>query len=94
MFLFIYIILLFTVLIFAGKYKCIILLSSSNIISYANLTVELRARQLLHSTYRLFIGSVVLQTIGIGMQGLAFARFASDGVGLPTIKDAGYFNFQ
>ncbi|XP_059482312.1 transmembrane protein 145 [Neocloeon triangulifer] len=53
--------------------------------------VELRSRQLLHTTYRQFIVSVALQTVGIGMLGLAYARYAGDGIGNPLLKDAGRF---
>ncbi|CAB3373468.1 Hypothetical predicted protein [Cloeon dipterum] len=53
--------------------------------------VELRSRQLLHTTYRQFIVSVMLQTLGIGTQGFSYARYAGDGIGSPLLKDIGRF---
>lgn len=52
-------------------------------------SVELKSRQLLHSTYKLFAFSVILQEVGITLQCAAYVRYAYDGVGFPIIKTLG-----
>lgn len=52
-------------------------------------TVELKARQFLHATYKLFIASVSLQLIGIMAQCTSYLRYASDGVGYTRLKNFG-----
>ncbi|XP_075218044.1 transmembrane protein 145-like isoform X2 [Lycorma delicatula] len=54
-------------------------------------SMELKARQLLHSTYKLFAASVILQECGIFNQCIAYTRYAEDGVGLPISRDIGRF---
>lgn len=54
-----------------------------------NFSVELKSRQLLHSTYKLFTLSVILQEAGIAFLCAAYIRYALDGVGFPTIKTIG-----
>ncbi|XP_073978128.1 transmembrane protein 145-like isoform X2 [Rhodnius prolixus] len=54
-------------------------------------SMELKARQLLHSTYKLFAISVYLQEAGIFIQSLAYVRYAVDGVGIPRIRNLGRF---
>nr|XP_018918089.1 PREDICTED: transmembrane protein 145-like [Bemisia tabaci] len=50
---------------------------------------ELKSRQLLHSTYKLFNYSVITQEIGILFQGYALLNFALNGTGLPRVKNLG-----
>ncbi|VVC97454.1 unnamed protein product, partial [Leptidea sinapis] len=54
-------------------------------------SVELRSRHLLHSTYKLFLISIVVQHCGVLMQALAGIRYASNGVGAPYAKVFGQF---
>ncbi|XP_038219824.1 transmembrane protein 145-like [Zerene cesonia] len=54
-------------------------------------SVELRSRHLLHSTYKLFLISIVAQHCGVLMQALANIRYASNGVGAPNSKIIGQF---
>ncbi|CAG4967306.1 unnamed protein product [Colias eurytheme] len=54
-------------------------------------SVELRSRHLLHSTYKLFLISIVAQHCGVLMQALANIRYASNGVGAPNAKIFGQF---
>ncbi|EFX77644.1 hypothetical protein DAPPUDRAFT_54015 [Daphnia pulex] len=42
---------------------------------------ELKARQLLHSTYKMFITSVLLQAVGLFLLTVAYGKYANDGVG-------------
>ncbi|CAG0884590.1 unnamed protein product [Darwinula stevensoni] len=51
--------------------------------------VELKARQLLHVTYKLFVTSLILQCVGVLFLVLAYARYGVDGVGWPGIKLTG-----
>ncbi|KAG8325686.1 hypothetical protein J6590_060724 [Homalodisca vitripennis] len=50
---------------------------------------ELKTRQLLHSTYKLFFCSVVLQEVGIFVQSIAYIQFAVSGLDSVTIRDIG-----
>ncbi|XP_053622160.1 transmembrane protein 145-like [Plodia interpunctella] len=43
-------------------------------------SVELKSRHLLHSSYKLFLGSVVTQHAGVVLQSLATVRYAANGV--------------
>ncbi|KAF5277848.1 hypothetical protein FQR65_LT15911 [Abscondita terminalis] len=52
-------------------------------------TVELKSRQLLHSTYKLFVLSVIIQFFGIVLQTAAYLKFAVNGIGAPTAKTFG-----
>lgn len=52
-------------------------------------TIELKSRQLLHSTYKLFVFSVVLQFFGILLQAMAFLKYAINGVGIPRLRTTG-----
>lgn len=52
-------------------------------------TIELKSRQLLHSTYKLFLFSALIQFFGILMQSMAYLRYAVDGVGAPKVKTTG-----
>uniref|UniRef100_A0A0A9Y085 Uncharacterized protein n=1 Tax=Lygus hesperus TaxID=30085 RepID=A0A0A9Y085_LYGHE len=54
-------------------------------------SMELKARQLLHATYKLFALSVYLQQIGIFLQIVAYIRYASDGVGILRLRNLGRF---
>ncbi|CAH4036308.1 unnamed protein product [Pieris brassicae] len=54
-------------------------------------SVELRSRHLLHSTYKLFLISIVVQHCGVMLQTLANIRYASNGVGAPNSKIIGQF---
>ncbi|KAF0290831.1 Transmembrane protein 145 [Amphibalanus amphitrite] len=48
--------------------------------------LELRNRGLFHTTYKLFMASLLLQTAGLALLCAAYARYAQDGVGLPKSK--------
>ncbi|XP_014256440.1 transmembrane protein 145-like [Cimex lectularius] len=52
-------------------------------------SMELKSRQMLHSTYKVYAFSVYLQTLGIFLQIIAYIRFAFDGIGLPKLKTLG-----
>ncbi|XP_013143708.1 PREDICTED: transmembrane protein 145-like [Papilio polytes] len=54
-------------------------------------SVELRSRHLLHSTYKLFLLSVVSQHTGVLVQTLAAIRYAVSGVVYMTARTAGQF---
>ncbi|BES94590.1 Rhodopsin-like GPCR transmembrane domain [Nesidiocoris tenuis] len=49
-------------------------------------SMELKSRQLLHSSYKLFALSVYLQQFGIFLTIVAYIRYASDGIGVPRLK--------
>jgi hypothetical protein len=51
--------------------------------------VELKARQLFHTTYKLFVCSVVLQEMGNILQSVAYMKYALDGIGFPRTKTLG-----
>ncbi|KAL1139755.1 hypothetical protein AAG570_006732, partial [Ranatra chinensis] len=59
------------------------------ILAVAVCSMELKSRQLLHSTYKLFAASVYLQELGIIFQGMAYVRYAMDGVGFPIFRNLG-----
>ncbi|XP_018326624.1 transmembrane protein 145, partial [Agrilus planipennis] len=52
-------------------------------------TIELKARQLLHSTYKLFTSSVIIQFFGVVFKTLAYMKFAFNGLGSPKLKTFG-----
>ncbi|KAK4878359.1 hypothetical protein RN001_010865 [Aquatica leii] len=52
-------------------------------------SVELKSRQLLHSTYKLYVLSVIIQFFGIILQTAAYLKFAVNGIGAPTAKTFG-----
>ncbi|PNF18018.1 hypothetical protein B7P43_G12644 [Cryptotermes secundus] len=52
-------------------------------------TVELKARQLFHMTYKLFVASVLLQELGNILQSAAYIKYALDGIGFPRTKTLG-----
>ena len=51
--------------------------------------VELRNRGLFHTTYKLFLAALLLQTAGLVLLCAAYGRYAHDGLGLPNSKLAG-----
>ncbi|ODM91820.1 Transmembrane protein [Orchesella cincta] len=51
--------------------------------------VELKCRQLLHVTYKLFMVSLALQNAGIVALCIAYGNYASNGIGLPYVKFLG-----
>jgi hypothetical protein len=51
--------------------------------------VELKARQLFHTTYKLFVASVLLQEMGNILQSVAYMKYALDGVGFPRTNTLG-----
>jgi hypothetical protein len=51
--------------------------------------VELKARQLFHTTYKLFVVSVLLQEMGNILQCAAYVKYALDGIGFPRTKTLG-----
>ncbi|XP_039297438.1 transmembrane protein 145-like [Nilaparvata lugens] len=68
----------------------------SFLLTYVLLTIavfmcamELKSKQLFHSTYKIFLSSVALQGFGIFNQCIAYSRYAMDGVGLPYTRDLG-----
>ncbi|XP_075988783.1 transmembrane protein 145-like isoform X2 [Anticarsia gemmatalis] len=54
-------------------------------------SVELKSRHLLHSTYKLFLMSVVAQHSGVMMQSLAYLRYAANGSGSDNARIVGQF---
>ncbi|CAH0699539.1 unnamed protein product [Spodoptera exigua] len=54
-------------------------------------SVELKSRHLLHSTYKLFLMSVVSQHSGVMLQSLAYIRYAANGFGTDNAKIVGQF---
>lgn len=59
------------------------------ILAIVMISVELKARQFLHATYKLFIVSVSLQELGIMAQSIHYVRYAVDGIGYPRMKNFG-----
>ncbi len=55
---------------------------------------ELKARQLLHSTYKMFITSVLLQAVGLFLLTIAYGKYANDGVGSVGLKTLGIPFFE
>ncbi len=55
---------------------------------------ELKARQLLHSTYKMFIFSVHLQAVGLFFMIVAYGKYANDGVGSLALKTLGSTFFK
>ncbi|KAK8719339.1 hypothetical protein OTU49_014100 [Cherax quadricarinatus] len=49
-------------------------------------SAELKSRQLFHTTYRLYLVSLMSQIIGLGFLILHYARYGFDGMGLPGSK--------
>nr|XP_049707431.1 transmembrane protein 145 [Helicoverpa armigera] len=54
-------------------------------------SVELKSRHLLHSTYKLFLMSIVSQHSGVMLQSLAYIRYAANGFGSDNAKIVGQF---
>ncbi|XP_047542549.1 transmembrane protein 145-like [Vanessa atalanta] len=54
-------------------------------------SVELKCRHLLHTTYKLFLVSLVAQHCGIALQTLANIRYAYNGIGSASAKITGQF---
>lgn len=52
-------------------------------------SIELKSRQLLHTTYKLFAFSVVIQFFGIVLTSMAYLKYAANGVGAPNVKITG-----
>lgn len=52
-------------------------------------TIELKSRQLLHSTYKLFVFSVFLQFAGILLEAMAYLKYAVNGMGYANLKTTG-----
>lgn len=52
-------------------------------------TIELKSRQLLHSTYKLFVFSVVLQFLGILLEAMGYLKYAINGIGFPKLRTIG-----
>ena len=59
------------------------------ILAIVMVSVELKARQFLHATYKLFIVSVSLQELGIMSQSISYIRYAVDGVGFTRLRNFG-----
>lgn len=54
-------------------------------------SVELKSRHLLHSTYKLFLVSLVSQHLGVTLQSLGGIRYAYNGIGSPGLRVTGIF---
>ncbi|XP_049883728.1 uncharacterized protein LOC126379135 [Pectinophora gossypiella] len=54
-------------------------------------SVELKSRHLLHSTYKLFLISIVAQHFGVVLQSLVYIKYAANGVGSENSKTVGQF---
>ncbi|KAJ8706313.1 hypothetical protein PYW08_010939 [Mythimna loreyi] len=54
-------------------------------------SVELKSRHLLHSTYKLFLMSIVSQHSGVMLQSLAYIRYAAHGYGSDNARIVGQF---
>lgn len=52
-------------------------------------SIELKSRQLLHSTYKLFVFSVMIQFFGIILTSMAYLKYAVNGAGAPKVKITG-----
>lgn len=103
-FCFIYLFLLFSAILFAGTFlkeislfvKRIKFIKMKTLKIFFCDAVELKCRQLLHVTYKLFMISIALQNAGIVNLCIAYGNYASNGIGLPNIKLLGksYMNFD
>ncbi|KAK7069098.1 hypothetical protein SK128_011323, partial [Halocaridina rubra] len=49
-------------------------------------TAELKSRQLFHTTYRLYLSSVIIQILGLMFLNLHYAKYGYNGVGFPETK--------
>lgn len=49
-------------------------------------SIELKSRQLLHSTYKLFVVSVTMQLFGVLLQDIAYLKYAVNGIGFPKAR--------
>ncbi|KAJ0182943.1 hypothetical protein K1T71_000919 [Dendrolimus kikuchii] len=54
-------------------------------------SVELKSRHLLHTTYKLFLFSIVFQHLGVLLESLGYIKYASNGVGSPSTITVGQF---
>nr|CAD7257814.1 unnamed protein product [Timema shepardi] len=54
-----------------------------------HVVVELKSRQLFHTTYKLFVASVALQETGTILLSISYLKYASDGMGFPRIHTFG-----
>lgn len=52
-------------------------------------SIELKSRQLLHTTYKLYVVSVFIQFFGIILHSMAYLKYAVNGVGAPSLKMIG-----
>ncbi|KAI4455348.1 intimal thickness receptor-related [Holotrichia oblita] len=52
-------------------------------------SIELKSRQLLHATYKLFVVSVFIQFFGVILHSMAYLKYAVNGVGAPSLKMLG-----
>lgn len=52
-------------------------------------SVELKSRQLLHSTYKLFVLSVLCQFIGVALQTICYLKYAAVGIMPYRVKTIG-----
>ena len=51
--------------------------------------MELKSRQLFHTTYKLFVVSVLLQEMGNIFQSISYIKYALNGIGFPRTKTLG-----
>lgn len=52
-------------------------------------SIELKSRQLLHTTYKIFVFSTILQLFGIILSSAAYLRYAVNGIGPSKVKKVG-----
>ncbi|XP_017786554.1 PREDICTED: transmembrane protein 145-like [Nicrophorus vespilloides] len=52
-------------------------------------SIELKSRQLLHTTYKLFVLSSLVQLFGILFRSMSFLKYAVNGIGSPKLKVVG-----
>nr|XP_022906851.1 transmembrane protein 145-like [Onthophagus taurus] len=52
-------------------------------------SIELKSRQLLHATYKLFSFSVIVQYFGILLASMTYLQYALNGIGSPNLKMTG-----
>lgn len=52
-------------------------------------SIELKSRQLLHSTYKLFVFSTLIQFFGIVFKSMCYLKYAVNGLGSPGLRVMG-----
>lgn len=52
-------------------------------------SIELKSRQLLHTTYKIFVVSTIFQLFGIILTSASYLKYAVNGIGPGKVKRAG-----